>query len=264
MLIQVSNNNCDFDLTALSSEIPKGTTPALLCPATCKRCDKSSSSSAGSTDNGAKNRNTNATACKDDPTGMVAQYGFNCAAVLAATGNNCQTNLHSLVPSVPQGVTPAQLCPASCGLCPSSNNQTKVAPPKPNPKTYINGREVGPDGKGMLEGLGVPVPAGRYFLRADGSVGPEGGPAVANVYSAVGNKIDQGVTRGYNEVQTSAIQTGDKIKTFGDQTKTKLDEFGAQTKTKFDEFGGQVKASADNTGAQIRAGLDQIAQVFRG
>jgi hypothetical protein len=51
---------------------------------------------------------------------------------------------------------------------------------------FINGREVHPLDKQGLEQLFGAAPAGRYWLDAQGNLGPEGGMAITNVVMAIG------------------------------------------------------------------------------
>lgn len=66
---------------------------------------------------------------------------------------------------------------------------------------FINGREVHPLDKQGLEQLFGSAPAGRYWLDAQGNMGPEGGMAVTNLAMAIQQaQIRQGggsVTHGY-------------------------------------------------------------------
>ena len=66
---------------------------------------------------------------------------------------------------------------------------------------FINGREIHPLDKQGLEQLFGSAPAGRYWLDAQGNMGPEGGMAVTNIVMAIQQaQIRQGggsVTHGY-------------------------------------------------------------------
>lgn len=69
---------------------------------------------------------------------------------------------------------------------------------------FINGREIHVlDQRGLRQLFGVTYP-GRYWLDAQGNLGPEGGPAIANIVAAIQaaqqrQATSQGsVTHGYN------------------------------------------------------------------
>jgi len=52
--------------------------------------------------------------CVDDPDGMLAQYGFSCSELLTF---GCDTDLSSINPLIPFGISVYEICPESCTDC---------------------------------------------------------------------------------------------------------------------------------------------------
>src|SRR5215468_7279393 len=52
---------------------------------------------------------------------------------------------------------------------------------------FVNGRELHPIDLQRLQALVGPVPRGRYWVDAQGNAGPEGGPAIVNLYQRAGS-----------------------------------------------------------------------------
>jgi len=196
-MLTLALNDCDLDLSSLNPDIPRNLTPGQLCPKSCSRCQSIAQAGQAQATSG----------CVDDPAGLVAKYGFTCTSVLSATGNDCQKDLHTVSAQIPSGVTPSLLCPKSCGVCADASGHVAPTPQKTT-NTYINGHLITDTEKRWLAGLGVNFPPGRYFLLSDGSAGPEGGPAVINVYNAAETKVDQAMSNSGFSAWADRTQAG--------------------------------------------------------
>lgn len=227
-VMQYANNNCDLDLNSLNPNVPAGLTAAKLCPKTCNRCNGAAAS-------------PKTQACIDDPSGLVKSNGFSCATVLSVTGNNCDEDLSTLSSSIPKGVTPGQICPKSCGRCKDANGTTAPVPQRTT-DTFLNGKLVTATQKRWLQGLGVQLPPGRFFLRADGSVGLEGGPVLMNIYQTTGQKVDTAVTGAMRDsgIENAAVKTVDWTKQAAQTTGQAITQAAQQTKTGFQNFASKV------------------------
>jgi len=58
--------------------------------------------------------------CVDDPEGILAQYGLSCSELLTF---DCDTDLSSISPLVPFGISVYEICPQSCDECGDDGNQ---------------------------------------------------------------------------------------------------------------------------------------------
>jgi len=226
-MLKLVSNNCDVDLNSLNPNAPKGLTPGHLCPKSCNRCDRQ-----------VKVIIKNST-CKDDPMGMVAQYGYTCKAVLSAVGNDCTKDLNSLSAQIPKGTTSNTLCPKSCGVCADASGKKAPIPTKTT-QTFINGHLMTATEKNWLSGLGVTLPPGRYFLLSDGSAGLEGGPTLLNVYGAAGQKIDSGVNKAVNKTKEGLNVALQWTKDAGATAGKSLSDAADTTKTGFEDFAARA------------------------
>lgn len=231
-IMEYAANDCGLDLSSINPNVPQGLTPGRLCPKTCKTCNQKEAAASP------------ASGCVDDPTGMVARYGFTCKTILGVTGNDCEKDLNTLSGDIPKGVTPGQLCPKSCARCADAEGNTAPVPQKTT-DTFINGRLMSSTERSWLAGLGVEFPPGRYFIRPDGSAGIEGGPVLLNIYQMAGQRVDTVITQAMRNsgIEGAAIKTRDGAKEALEWTKTagrtvgqSLTQAASTTRTGFQNF----------------------------
>lgn len=230
-LLNMVSNNCDVDLNSLNPNAPKGLTPGHLCPKSCNRCDHQVHI--------VIKNSTDVSACKDDPAGMVAKYGYSCTTVLSVVGNDCVRDLNTLSAQIPKGTTPNMLCPKSCGVCKDASGK-KLPVPTKTTQTFINGHLMSETEKNWLSGLGVQLPPGRYFLLSDGSAGLEGGPTMLNVYGAAGQKIDSGVVTAVDKTKSGVDVALQWTQNAGDTAGKSLSDAADATKSGFQDFAARA------------------------
>lgn len=126
------------DLTgAASAIVPLTTSVASLCPVTCDVCEQAAPSESAGSDGD----------CQDDPTGMLASAGSNCAVV---SGLGCDFDLNNINKEAPAGTLVKMLCPNTCRSCPK-----KAASSSSSCKDDVDGSIAAAGAScGMLTGMG--------------------------------------------------------------------------------------------------------------
>ena len=106
-----------------------------------------------------------AEACVDDPTGLIAEAGYQCALVRSLLG--CSADLHDVSPLVPVGTFVESQCPVSCDACPETEGSTSGPCDPPRwfgvrctddgfvKAIYLNNAEDSPLTSGVITGWSV-------------------------------------------------------------------------------------------------------------
>ena len=104
---------CDTDISNLSEMIPIGSVGWMYCPVSCMRCDDYLLSSTTDDRSFKALQSQQSVDCSDDPTGLVAEQGFNCALVSAF----CEVDISTVSDAAPEGGLGWMFCPVTCMRC---------------------------------------------------------------------------------------------------------------------------------------------------